>query len=73
MCLGEHFPLSYKHMFVTNSLEWVLEKDSKKRKALGELFFGFLASKALTYSDLKEGYVHILYYWHLVFGGGGYW
>lgn len=57
LCVKEKFELNTMKYFVQFSLEWVLDRDSKKRKMVGQLYHDLIMEKLLTSEHLLEGYV----------------
>ncbi|KAG0719879.1 Eukaryotic translation initiation factor 4 gamma 3 [Chionoecetes opilio] len=60
LCLKEKFVPNTMKFFVQFSLEWVLDRDSKKRKLVGQLFHDLLHEELLTAEQLLEGSQDIL-------------
>lgn len=54
-CIREKFESSTIMYFVRFSLEWVIDKDSKKRRMMGQLFHDLIVEKQLTVDQLIEG------------------
>lgn len=55
LCVKEKFELNTMKFFVQFSLEWVLDRDSKKRKMVGQLYHDLIMEKLLTVEQLLEG------------------
>lgn len=55
MCIREKFESSTIKYFVQFSLEWVIDKDSKKRRMVGQLFHDLIVEKQLTVDQLIAG------------------
>lgn len=55
LCVKEKFTPSTVKYFVQFSLEWVLDRDTKRRKMVGQLYHDLILEKLLTVDQLLEG------------------
>lgn len=55
--MKEKFNLSTIKYFVQFTLEWVIDRDAKRRRMVGQLYHDLLLEKLLTVDQLLEGYV----------------
>ncbi|KAK3872667.1 hypothetical protein Pcinc_022262 [Petrolisthes cinctipes] len=60
LCIKEKFASNTIKHFVQFSLEWVIDRDSKKRKMVGQLFHDIIVEKILPIDQLIEGSQEIL-------------
>lgn len=61
LCVKEKFNPSTVKYFVQFSLEWVLDRDTKRRKMVGQLYHDLILEKLLTVDQLLEGWVAVLH------------
>jgi len=55
LCVKEKFSSNTIKLFVQSALEWVLDRDSAKRKLVGQLFHDLLLDKLLQVEQFIEG------------------
>ncbi|KAK3893614.1 hypothetical protein Pcinc_002575 [Petrolisthes cinctipes] len=60
LCIKEKFASSTIMHFVQFTLEWVLDRDSKKRRMVGQLFHDLIVENLLPFDQLIEGSHEIL-------------
>ncbi|KAK4291305.1 hypothetical protein Pmani_035858 [Petrolisthes manimaculis] len=60
LCIKEKFASNTIKHFVQFSLEWVIDRDSKRRKMVGQLFQDIIVEKILPIDQLIEGSQEIL-------------
>ncbi|KAK3869310.1 hypothetical protein Pcinc_025358 [Petrolisthes cinctipes] len=60
LCIKEKFASSTIMHFVQFSVEWVLDRDSKKRRMVGQLFHDLIVENLLPFDQLIEGSHEIL-------------
>ncbi|KAK4307298.1 hypothetical protein Pmani_020924 [Petrolisthes manimaculis] len=60
LCIKEKFASSTIKHFVQFSLEWVLDRDSKKRRMVGQLLHDLIVENLLSFDQLVEGSHEIL-------------
>lgn len=55
LCVKEKFSTSTIKYFVQVTLEWVLDRDSTKRKMVGQFYHDLIVEKLLSVDQFLEG------------------